>query len=422
MIKTKSISKSTPPFELEPATTVKTGATILLDLAIRKHLGTFDLEVSLSLPAAQGQVLVLFGPSGSGKTMTLNCIAGVINPDAGYISVGDRPVFDSRTGLNVKLAGRRVGYLPQNYGLFPHLSVADNIAFGLFSWEKKRAENRVRELVALMQLSGLEKRFPRQLSGGQQQRVAFARALAPEPAILLLDEPFSALDATIRAELRQNLALLSRKLDLPVVFITHDLEEAYMLADRIAVYDRGRVLQYGSREEVFYRPATKEVARLVNMRNIWEGQIVATNEAEKERLAQVRTGFGSLWAAIPSNLALPGTGSPITLSLRPEQVNLLPVTEISPSQPESGNRPENRFTGQLVGEVARGSLYTLFFQVHRESTADFNYSINSQPGIRQPYDMEIEITARHYHDLKRSNPTGWQVLIDPTALHLISPQ
>lgn len=385
----------------------------LLRLAVRKQLAGFELETELSLPARQGRVLVLFGPSGSGKTMTLRCIAGVTDPDAGVISISDRVVFDSRSGLNVPLADRRVGYLPQNYGLFPHLNVADNIAFGLFRWDKNRVGSRVRELANLMQLNGLEKRFPRQLSGGQQQRVAFARALAPDPAILLLDEPFSALDANIRSELRENLALLSRKLDLPVVFITHDLEEAYMLADRIAVYERGRVLQYGRRDEIFYRPSSREVARLVNIRNIWPGR--ALGAAQNGRLAQIQTNFGNLWVNVPPGQALQG-GRAVTVCLRPEQADLVPVGE---NGTEKAFR--NAFQGKIVGEITRGSLYTLFFQVRREGNQFAGSGGNIHPGFGQPYDIELEVPARQYQDLK-SGGSEIMVEIEPDALHLIPDQ
>ncbi|MBN9391686.1 MAG: ABC transporter ATP-binding protein [Chloroflexi bacterium] len=383
----------------------------LLELAIRKQLSGFELEATLSLPANQGQVLVLFGPSGSGKTLTLRCIAGATDPDAGIISIGERVVFDSRSGLNIKLAERRVGYLPQNYGLFPHLSVADNIAFGLFKWEKRRVESRVQELINLMQLRGLEKRFPRQLSGGQQQRVAFARALAPDPAILLLDEPFSALDANIRAELRENLALLSRKLDLPVVFITHDLEEAYMLADRIAVYERGRVLQYGSREQIFYHPATREVARLVNIRNIWPGLV--QGGVSGEGLVRVRTGFGSLLAKAPTGRELEA-GSSVTACLRPEQAILRPAPETHPAG--------NAFRGRIVGEITRGSLYTLFFQVRRDPADPQLLSLEGtrHPGFNQPYDIELEVPARQYNELRKAGPENLLVEIEPEAVHLIT--
>ncbi len=392
----------------------------LLEIAIQKKLKTFELKVELSLEAEQGQVLVLFGPSGSGKTMTLRCIAGITNPDAGLISVGGRTVFDSRVGLNVKLSERRVGYLPQNYALFPHLTVAQNIAFGLFSWKKKQTESRVNELVKLMQLDGLERRYPRELSGGQQQRVAFARALAPEPAILLLDEPFSALDAAIRAELRQNLALLSRELGLPVVFITHDLEEAYMLADQIAVYSQGQILQYGSREEIFYRPRNVKVARMVGIRNVWESQVLTLYEPE--RVAQVRTGFGELWVKIPQAQALPQVGKAVTVCLRPEQISLL-VSSTTRSQTTLDGREDellNRYSGQVVSEIARGSLYTLFFRPYARLQTGVPPSNNAiRASLPHSFDFELEVTAQYYADLKRLQPDLWEVVINPAALHLI---
>jgi len=393
----------------------------LLELAIQKQLKTFSLELELSLKAEQGQVLVLFGPSGSGKTMTLRCIAGVTEPDAGFISIAGRPVFDSRAGINITLSARRVGYLPQNYGLFPHLTVAQNIAFGLFSWEKKRANSRAQALVSLMQLEGLEKRYPRQLSGGQQQRVAFARALAPEPAILLLDEPFSALDAAIRAELRQNLASLSRELKLPVVFITHDLEEAYILADQVAVYGQGRILQYSSRAEVFNCPATPEVARLVGISNLWQGLVQHFNS--QERLVQLDTNFGKLWAQLPANRPLPLPGARLTVCFRPERI-MLRFGEVVTTLEAEATKYHNYFRGWLVAEVAKGSRYSLFFRLERP--AQFGGSLyldNSEPAatLRQPHDLELEIGSQDYAQLRQSNPANWQLEISPAALHLIYP-
>lgn len=393
----------------------------VLELAIRKQLKAFGLEAELSLDGSAGQVLVLFGPSGSGKTMTLKCLAGVTDPDAGFISIGGRTVFDSRQKLNVKLSQRRVGYLPQNYALFPHMSVAENIAFGLFDWEKKQARQRVNELLTLMRLEGLEKRRPRQLSGGQQQRVALARALAPRPSILLLDEPFSALDASIRAELRQNLALLSRNLHLPIVFITHDLEEAYMLADRVAVYDRGRVLQYNTREEIFYRPATQQVARLIGIRNLWEGRVLEVQPTSRRVL--VHTTLCDIWAELPAATRLPASDSRVTVCLRPERLRLLRANVAG-----LNDQPTvlNSYPAQVTNEVARGSLYTLFLRLgQRENESNSTLAaLVTEPATRP--DLELEVTAREWAELKQDSAEdtsylskGWQVTISPAAVHLI---
>lgn len=378
----------------------------LLEITVRKQLKNFLLEVELSLTPENGQVLVLFGPSGSGKTMTIKCLAGITDPAAGYISIGGKTVFDSQRKINVPLRQRRVGYLPQSYSLFPHLTVTENIAFGLFEWDKGKAARRVTELLKLMQLEGLEKRYPRQLSGGQQQRVALARALAPEPAILLLDEPFSALDAAIRSELRQNLMSLSQNLAVPIVFITHDLEEAYMLGQRIAVYDQGRILQYSSREEVFYHPATKKVARLMGIHNLWDGRTLEVDSAR--RLVQVHTAFGELLVQMLPGRPLPQPGQPVTVCVRPERLALKPAGRAT-------ELPDNKFPVRLAGEMARGSRYTLYANLLTPHRPDFPISTGSEPG----HDLELEITAQQYEELKQAKHQGLEIMINPTAIHLI---
>ncbi len=373
--------------------------TSLFHAVIRKQLKAFQLEVELGLDANQGQVLVLFGPSGSGKTMTLKCIAGIAEPDAGFVSIGPRTVFDSHQRLNVRLSERKVGYLPQNYALFPHLTVNQNIAFGLSRWDRGRANRRLNELVRLMQLEGLEKRYPRELSGGQQQRVAFARALAPQPEILLLDEPFAALDTNIRAELRQNLALLSRDLGLPVVFITHDLEEAYMLADRIAVYDQGHVLQCDTRTEVFYHPTSVQTAQLLGIKNLWEGRVLEANMAQ--RLVLVRTAHADVWASVRPSQFLPPSNFKVTLSMRPENIKIWPMSAKLDSP--------NCYSGHVTGEVARGSRYTLFFNLGEALS-------------QAEHDLEIEVTAQEYAAMGQQQSTSniWQISLDPAAIHLIA--
>lgn len=383
--------------------------TTLLEITARKQLKSFLLEVELSLSPEEGQVLVLFGPSGSGKSMTIKCLAGITDPDAGFMSIGGRTVYDSRNGLNVPLRQRRVGYLPQSYSLFPHLTVTENIAFGLFDRDKSQAARRVTELVGQMQLTGLEKRYPRQLSGGQQQRVALARALAPGPAILLLDEPFSALDAAIRAELRQNLILLNQSLSVPVVFITHDLEEAYMLGHRLAVYDQGKVLQYGPREEVFYRPATKAVARLMGIPNVWDGRSLETDP--DRRLVLVRTARCDLWVQIPPGQPLPGPGQPVTICLRPERINLQPAGQFE----APADNPANRWPVRLAGEIARGSRYTLYANFLTAGSPDFP----AGSGPQTAHDLELEVTAQNYDELKKTGRQDLEVVIKPAAVHLI---
>src|SRR5215218_5533795 len=183
----------------------------MLDVAIDKRLGAFHLRPSFSVGR---DLLVLFGHSGSGKSLTLQAIAGLLRPDAGCIAIDGRPVFDAASGLDEPPQRRGVGLVVQDYALFPHLSVRDNIAFGLARLRPAERRARVADLVKLLELDGLEDRPPSQISGGQAQRVALARALAPRPRLLLLDEPFSALDSAIRVGLRRELARLKRDLGL----------------------------------------------------------------------------------------------------------------------------------------------------------------------------------------------------------------
>jgi len=194
-----------------------------LEIRLTKRLAGFTLDVAWS--AGDG-VAVLFGPSGAGKTLTLQCLAGLIRPDAGRIALGGRVLFDADSGIDVPPQQRRVGYVFQGYALFPHLTVADNVGFGLRDRPRVERARRVADVVQRLGLGGLERRYPRELSGGERQRVALGRALAIEPALLLLDEPLSALDAPLRRALRDELRALLSEVGTAAVVVTHDFTEA----------------------------------------------------------------------------------------------------------------------------------------------------------------------------------------------------
>jgi iron(III) transport system ATP-binding protein len=224
-------------------------------------------DVSLTLP--QGQFLALLGPSGCGKTTTLRLLAGFESPDQGEIYVDDRPVF--RPGLNVPPEKRRVGMVFQEYALFPHMTVADNVAYGLP--KNTDRPRRVDETLELVGLRDIKARMPHELSGGQQQRVALARALAPNPALVLLDEPFSNLDAGLRGQVRVEVRQILRDAGATVIFVTHDQEEAFSLADQVAVMMNGRLLQLDSPENLYRRPATRSIAAFLGHTNFLTGQV-----------------------------------------------------------------------------------------------------------------------------------------------------
>jgi molybdenum ABC transporter ATP-binding protein len=239
---------------------------------------------------------VLFGPSGSGKSTTLRCLAGLDRPDRGTIRFGDEIWFDSVRGIFLPPQRRRIGYLFQDYALFPHLSVAQNIGYGLSKIAAPERRQRIEEITTLLGLAGLEERYPRQLSGGQQQRVALARALVCRPRLLLLDEPLSALDAPTREHLRRQLRRWLVELQMSTILVTHDRIEALALGDHVVVFEAGRVCQSGSVQQVFSAPVDLNVARIVGVDTIERGKVVQVADG----LATIQVGPKQLIA-----LALP---------------------------------------------------------------------------------------------------------------------
>ena len=237
-----------------------------LQVTIQKQLGSFLLDVDFE---AENEVTCLLGASGCGKSMTLKCIAGIEKPDAGHIELDGRVLFDSETGINLPPQKRQVGYLFQNYALFPNMTVRQNILCGL-SREKDRSvkEQRLADMLRLMQLNGLENHKPHQLSGGQQQRVALARILVSDPQVLLLDEPFSALDGHLRDALKIELRDLLERYGHEVLMVTHDRTEAYNMSSRIAVMHEGRLLTVQPTKALFADPGSVPAAVLTGCKNI----------------------------------------------------------------------------------------------------------------------------------------------------------
>ncbi|SFB23386.1 sulfate transport system ATP-binding protein [Acetitomaculum ruminis DSM 5522] len=226
---------------------------------INKHFKKFHASKNINFSIEKGKLVALLGPSGSGKTTILRMIAGLENPDSGEV------IIDGKVVNNIPGSERGIGFVFQNYALFRYMTVFDNIAFGLRvkKTPESKVKERVNELLELINCQGLEKRYPSQLSGGQQQRVAFARALAHNPQILLLDEPFAAIDAKVRLELRTWLRQMITRLNITSIFVTHDQDEAIEVADEIVVTNKGRVEQVGSPQELYKNPATPFVAEFI---------------------------------------------------------------------------------------------------------------------------------------------------------------
>jgi molybdate transport system ATP-binding protein len=233
------------------------------------------IEASLQLKTAGGpSVTVLFGPSGSGKTTILRCLAGLEQPERGFVYFNGAVWFDAERSISLPPQQRRIGYLFQEYALFPHLTVRQNLEFGLRRVTRPQRRQRVTEITSLFQIGDLVDRYPRELSGGQLQKVALARTVAPEPRLLLLDEPLSALDAPARGRLRSELRQLLNRVGIPTLLVTHDRTEAIVLGDQLAVVGDGKIQQTGSIEEVFSHPVNHLVANSLGVETVVPGEIV----------------------------------------------------------------------------------------------------------------------------------------------------
>jgi molybdate transport system ATP-binding protein len=240
------------------------------NLQIDLHEFRTDIQIH-----AKAEVVVLFGPSGGGKSITLRAIAGLVTPRAGQITLNGTTLFDSNEGINLAPQDRHVGYVPQDYALFPHRTVAENIAYGLHGLQKQEAFHRVEEQLELMNLAAEAGRRPSAISGGQRQRTALARALATQPSLLLMDEPFAAVEEPLRDVLAAELVRIHRHFEIPVILVTHNLAQALMLADQLVVIEAGKSVQAGPSTQVFKSPSRPSIARLLGMTNILHGAIVA---------------------------------------------------------------------------------------------------------------------------------------------------
>ena len=236
---------------------------------VSKEFGAVAAVNNVSFSVKDGELMALLGPSGGGKTTVLRMIAGLEMPTSGDVFIRGQRVND------VSVQQRNIGFVFQNYALFKNMNVFKNIAFGLKikKWKRSDTHDRISELLKLFGLEGLEKRYPHQLSGGQRQRVAIARALAPQPSVLLLDEPFGAVDAKIRQELREWLVTLHHELNVTTIFVTHDQEEALEVANRIVIFSRGLLEQVGTPREVYEQPANEFVARFIGVMNVLETEV-----------------------------------------------------------------------------------------------------------------------------------------------------
>ena len=356
-----------------------------LQVKIQKKLADFTLDVQFTLDSA---VLGILGASGAGKTMLLRSIAGLENPDRGRITLRDRVLFDSDRGLHVPARERRVGILFQNYALLPHRTVAENIAFGVPHLAAEKQKETVNALVERAHLTGLDRRYPGSLSGGEQQRAALARALAIEPEALLLDEPFSALDTHLRSRLEVQLQQTFAAYERPTLLVTHNIEEAYRLGEKLMVLSKGRVEAFGPKEGVFRNPGSIEVARLTGCKNFSRARRIASDALEaldwgcRLRVSppeippdSAHVGVRAHYIEFPDLTARTATTSPASIT-------------------------ENTFPAWVAQFLETPFRVTLYLKLHEA------------PGDDKDFHVQAEVTQERWHAL-RDRPFPWRVRFAP---------
>ncbi len=351
-----------------------------LSLNISKTVSGFGLNVGFQI---EREVLGILGASGSGKSMTLRCIAGLETPNRGQIVVKGRVLFDSTKGINLPSKDRKIGFLFQNYALFPHLTVAQNIAFGLQHLSESEQTRRVTEQLISVQMSGLESRYPQELSGGQQQRVALARAIATSPELLLLDEPFSALDTHLRSQLERELMQTLANYGGITLFVSHNLEEVYRVCKNLLVLDEGRAIAFDAKEHIFDRPRNFTVAQLTGCKNFSAAKRICETVVDA-------IDWGCSLAVvepIPESLAFVG--------IRAHQISFVRECDRA-----------NTFACWIASTVETPHRVTLYLKLH------------SPPHNSQDYQLQAEVFKEKWRTIK-DNPFPWYVHFEPIRLILM---
>ncbi|MEM2934461.1 MAG: ABC transporter ATP-binding protein [Halobacteria archaeon] len=335
--------------------------------------------LDISFEIQKGEIFAILGPTGAGKTMLLEAIAGVLQIKKGRVLLGEKEL----TKLPPEQRG--IGMVFQDCALFPHLSVYENIAFGLRyrKLERSEVENRVQGIADLLKISHLLKRIPSSLSGGEKQRVALARALVIQPQILLLDEPLSALDASTREELKMEIKAIVKKLNIPAIYVTHDQQEAFAIADRIAIMNQGKILQIGEREQIFYYPASEFVAHFLGIKNVFKGVVISNPSG----LAHIKIKDKEIEAICNYK-----EGTPVKICIRPENVVIAIDSSLASTR--------NRFKGKIARIEPLGA------------TARVMVNIDSN------FELEALLTKRSVDDLDLAKGKTVNASFKATCVHV----
>ena len=355
-----------------------------LEVQIEKKLPGFALQAAFT---AGNAPLSILGPSGAGKTMLLRCIAGIIRPDSGRIALDGQVFFDSTRGIRMPARERGLGLLFQHYALFPHRTVAENIAFGLRHLAPAERAARVEDLVQRTHVSGLEQRLPHELSGGEQQRVALARALAIEPKALLLDEPLSALDTHLRSQVEALLQETFASYQRPTLLVTHNIEEAYRLGEQLLVLSHGCIAAFGSKEEIFCHPPTREVAQLTGCKNFSRVRMISGNAIEALDW--------SCRLQVSHSISRP----PACVGIRAHHIGFVGSSGAAPPQ-------ENIFPCWLVRSSETPFRMTLYLRLNQSSTDSSEFH------------LQAEVFKEKWNTF-RDRPQPWHVHLTPDSLFLM---
>lgn len=348
----------------------------------KQHTPSVSISADLELESGDGRIMVLFGPSGSGKTTILRCLAGLDRPQHGFIRFDDETWCDAEAGIHVAPQRRRLGYVSQEYGLFPHLTVEQNIRFGMP--DSVDADRRIADILETVRLGSMATRVPSALSGGERQRVALARVLARQPRLILLDEPLAALDLPLRDPMRRELRAFLRSIDVPSLIVTHDRVDALTIGDRMAVLSGGAILQIGSIDEVFSRPVDVDVAAAVGVETVLPGEVVA----DADGLLVVRVGDADIRAVRGD-----GTTGSVFVCMRAEDVML-------ETSARDGASARNRWPGDIISVQHEGAVVRV--------------------GVNCGFALTALLTRPAYDELQLAPGKPVTAVVKATAVHLIA--
>lgn len=340
-----------------------------LAASVRKRLSSaFDLDADLDLAAG---ITILFGSSGSGKTTLLRCLAGLLNPDAGRVAVGDRVLFDSEARVNVVVPRRQIGYVFQSLALFPHLTVTTNIQYGLADLDRSTRQSRAHAIAESFRIAHLLDRRPGEISGGERQRVALARSLVTDPSLLLLDEPLSALDYVTQSRIMSDLRAWNAARRIPILYVTHAHREVFALGERVLVLERGRLVADGTPQDVMHAPAQESIAQLAGFENVFDAMVVALRP--EAGTMECRLAGTTTEIEVPLFAAVPGT----TVRLAIRAGDILMATE----QPR-GLSARNVIRGRITSLRQEGTT------VIAVAEAGHDFEVHLTPGARAALNLE----------------------------------